>query len=143
MTVQEQFEKFLEERGIDETLAAFIPEYAEHKEQKARILPSFLSYSRRDALRHGCGLVVDLRTYMGFTGVRELAPERQAVCRGLDLYDWTTASGLRLPQNIPHSTWMCLQLGYSCVFFNDVTIMNASLSMLVKRSVMMQYKRRI
>ncbi|KAF7797345.1 hypothetical protein EIP86_008540 [Pleurotus ostreatoroseus] len=36
VTVQEQFEKFLEERGIDETLAAFIPEYAEHKEQKAQ-----------------------------------------------------------------------------------------------------------
>ena len=115
MTVQEQFEKFLEERGIDETLAAFIPEYAEHKEQKARILPSFLSYSRRDALRHGCGLVVELHTYMGFTGVRELAPERQAVRRGLDPCNSTIASGLRPPQNIPHPTWMCLQLCHSLV----------------------------
>lgn len=34
VTVQEEFEKFLQERGISDTLAAFIPEYAEYKEQK-------------------------------------------------------------------------------------------------------------
>jgi complement component 1 Q subcomponent-binding protein len=34
VTVQEEFEKFLRERGIDERLALFVPEYAEHKEQK-------------------------------------------------------------------------------------------------------------
>ncbi|KAF9009928.1 mitochondrial glycoprotein [Cyathus striatus] len=32
--VQEEFEKFLQERGINETVALFIPEYAEHKEQQ-------------------------------------------------------------------------------------------------------------
>jgi len=31
--VQEAFEKYFEERGIDESLAMFIPEFAEHKEQ--------------------------------------------------------------------------------------------------------------
>ncbi|PPQ80879.1 hypothetical protein CVT25_001888 [Psilocybe cyanescens] len=32
--VQDEFEKFLQERGINESLAAFIPEYAAHKEQQ-------------------------------------------------------------------------------------------------------------
>lgn len=32
--VQEEFEKYLNERGINESLALFIPEYAEYKEQK-------------------------------------------------------------------------------------------------------------
>ena len=36
VSVQEEFEKFLQERGINDALAAFIPEYAEHKEQKVR-----------------------------------------------------------------------------------------------------------
>jgi Mitochondrial glycoprotein len=30
--VQEEFEKFLQERGINESLALFIPEYVEYKE---------------------------------------------------------------------------------------------------------------
>jgi complement component 1 Q subcomponent-binding protein len=34
--VQEEFEKFLQERGINESLSLFIPEYAEYKEQKVR-----------------------------------------------------------------------------------------------------------
>ncbi|VDC01558.1 unnamed protein product [Peniophora sp. CBMAI 1063] len=34
VAVQDEFEKFLTERGINETLAYFIPEYAEWKEQK-------------------------------------------------------------------------------------------------------------
>jgi complement component 1 Q subcomponent-binding protein len=34
VSVQEEFEKFLLERGIAESLALFIPEYAEYKEQK-------------------------------------------------------------------------------------------------------------
>ncbi|KAI0078643.1 mitochondrial glycoprotein [Panus rudis PR-1116 ss-1] len=34
ITVQEEFEKFIQERGINENLAMFIPEYAEYKEQK-------------------------------------------------------------------------------------------------------------
>lgn len=34
--VQESFENFLNERGIDENLAAFLPEYAEWKEQQVR-----------------------------------------------------------------------------------------------------------
>ncbi|KAL1746017.1 mitochondrial glycoprotein [Schizophyllum fasciatum] len=32
--LQEEFEKFLQERGVNEALALFIPEYAEYKEQK-------------------------------------------------------------------------------------------------------------
>ena len=36
VTVQEEFEKFLQERGINETLAQFVPDYAEYKEQKVR-----------------------------------------------------------------------------------------------------------
>ncbi|KAH9054837.1 regulatory protein suaprga1 [Lactarius vividus] len=34
LNLQEEFEKFLQERGIDESLAFFVPEYAQHKEQK-------------------------------------------------------------------------------------------------------------
>ncbi|PBK89860.1 mitochondrial glyco protein [Armillaria gallica] len=34
IALQEEFERYLQERGIDESLAAFIPEYAEHKEQE-------------------------------------------------------------------------------------------------------------
>jgi len=34
VTVQDEFERFLEERGINDSLAAFIPDYAEYKEQK-------------------------------------------------------------------------------------------------------------
>ncbi|KAI0703758.1 regulatory protein suaprga1 [Cytidiella melzeri] len=34
VSVQEEFEKFLTERGINDSLAVFIPEYAEYKEQK-------------------------------------------------------------------------------------------------------------
>ncbi|KAA1474496.1 regulatory protein suaprga1 [Dentipellis sp. KUC8613] len=34
VTVQEEFEKFLQDRGINESLAFFVPEYAEFKEQK-------------------------------------------------------------------------------------------------------------
>ncbi|KIJ62193.1 hypothetical protein HYDPIDRAFT_158469 [Hydnomerulius pinastri MD-312] len=34
VAVQEEFEKFLQERGINENLAMFIPEYSEFKEQK-------------------------------------------------------------------------------------------------------------
>jgi complement component 1 Q subcomponent-binding protein len=36
VTVQEEFEKFLQERGINENLAMLIPEYSEYKEQKVR-----------------------------------------------------------------------------------------------------------
>ncbi|KAM6503220.1 Mitochondrial glycoprotein [Amanita muscaria] len=36
-TVQEEFEKYLQERGINESLALFIPEYAEYKEQQEYI----------------------------------------------------------------------------------------------------------
>jgi len=34
VSVQEEFEKYMGERGISESLAMFIPEYAEYKEQK-------------------------------------------------------------------------------------------------------------
>ncbi|SCV67530.1 BQ2448_5141 [Microbotryum intermedium] len=36
--VQNEFEAFLEERGIDSSLAVFVPELAEHKEQKEYVL---------------------------------------------------------------------------------------------------------
>ena len=36
VAVQEEFEKFMQERGFNENLAMFIPEYAEFKEQKVR-----------------------------------------------------------------------------------------------------------
>lgn len=36
--LQEEFEKFLQERGINDSLAFFVPEYAQHKEQKVRML---------------------------------------------------------------------------------------------------------
>lgn len=32
--VQDEFEKFLQERGVNESVAAFIPEYAAYKEQQ-------------------------------------------------------------------------------------------------------------
>lgn len=38
VTVQEEFEKWLNERGVNENLATFIPEYSEHKEQKVRVV---------------------------------------------------------------------------------------------------------
>jgi complement component 1 Q subcomponent-binding protein len=37
VAVQEEFEKWLNERGVNEGLATFIPEYSEHKEQKVRM----------------------------------------------------------------------------------------------------------
>ena len=36
VNVQEEFDEFLAERGIDQSLALFLPEYAEYKEQKVR-----------------------------------------------------------------------------------------------------------
>lgn len=38
VAVQEEFEKWLNERGVNESLATFIPEYSEHKEQKVRVV---------------------------------------------------------------------------------------------------------
>lgn len=36
VAVQEEFEKYLQERGVNEHVALFIPEYAELKEQTVR-----------------------------------------------------------------------------------------------------------
>ena len=36
VNVQEEFDEFLAERGVDQSLAMFLPEYAEYKEQKVR-----------------------------------------------------------------------------------------------------------
>jgi complement component 1 Q subcomponent-binding protein len=44
LSFQEEFEKFLQERGINESLAFFIPEYAQHKEQKVED-STILSYA--------------------------------------------------------------------------------------------------
>lgn len=37
-TVQEEFEAYLVERGVDESLALFIPDYAEWKEQQVMLI---------------------------------------------------------------------------------------------------------
>jgi complement component 1 Q subcomponent-binding protein len=37
LTFQEEFEKFLQERGINESLAFFVPEYSQYKEQKVHL----------------------------------------------------------------------------------------------------------
>ena len=42
VSVQEEFEKYLQERGVNESLAIFIPEYAEHKEQQVCTLSTRL-----------------------------------------------------------------------------------------------------
>ena len=38
LNFQEEFEKFLQERGVNESLAFFVPEYAQLKEQKVDTL---------------------------------------------------------------------------------------------------------
>jgi complement component 1 Q subcomponent-binding protein len=44
LNLQESFEAFIRERGVDEQLAAFVPEYAQWKEQRVRCyLPAALS----------------------------------------------------------------------------------------------------
>ena len=40
ISLQDEFDKFLQERGINQTLAYFVPEYAEYKEQKVSPLAS-------------------------------------------------------------------------------------------------------
>ena len=44
MSLQDEFDKFLQERGINQNLAYFVPEYAEFKEQKvsAAMLGSYI-----------------------------------------------------------------------------------------------------
>ncbi len=37
VSLQDEFDKFLQERGINQTLAYFVPEYAEYKEQKVSL----------------------------------------------------------------------------------------------------------
>ena len=37
VSLQDEFDKFLQERGINQSLAYFVPEYAEFKEQKVSI----------------------------------------------------------------------------------------------------------
>ncbi len=64
VTVQEEFEKFLQERGINDSLAMFIPEFAEYKEQKVGAIFT----RRKKKIQH------DPRP-----GIRWLAPERQVV----------------------------------------------------------------
>lgn len=59
--VQDEFERFLDERGINESLALFVPDYAEYKEQTVRSV-SFCSIDY-------------LLTWLGL-GIRPLARER-------------------------------------------------------------------
>jgi hypothetical protein len=52
--VQEELERFLQERGINESLALFVPEFAEYKEQKVCI-PGEAGLCRADcACRSTC-----------------------------------------------------------------------------------------
>ena len=46
LNLQEEFERYLQERGINESLAFFIPEYAQYKEQKARSVVIFQGFVR-------------------------------------------------------------------------------------------------
>jgi complement component 1 Q subcomponent-binding protein, mitochondrial len=41
MSLQNEVDAYLHERGIDDTLAVFIPAYAEYKDQRVRRLSSF------------------------------------------------------------------------------------------------------
>jgi complement component 1 Q subcomponent-binding protein, mitochondrial len=64
--VQEELEKFLAERGINESLALFVPEFAEYKEQKVSARPTDVRHS--------------LTVASCFTGVRAVVGEREEVC---------------------------------------------------------------
>lgn len=46
VNVQEEFDDFLAQRGVDQNLAMFLPEYAEYKEQKVRVVSS--TFGRAD-----------------------------------------------------------------------------------------------
>lgn len=80
MGVQDEFEKFLAERGINETLALFVPEYAEYKEQKVSI-PALLVHSPIDDYR------------LTHTGVCLLALECPQLCRCISPYTYEVATG--------------------------------------------------
>ena len=41
VSLQDEFDKFLQERGINQTLAYFVPEYSEYKEQKVCLRAGF------------------------------------------------------------------------------------------------------
>ena len=64
ISLQDEFDKFLQERGIHQTLAYFVPEYAEYKEQKVCF--------RVWLLQHRL-----LTTCPPTTGICQLAEERQ------------------------------------------------------------------
>jgi hypothetical protein len=68
VAVQEEFEKFLAERGIDESLALFIPEFAEFKEHKVR----------------SSIVVVNEMADVYVIGIHALAREHEEVHRPLD-----------------------------------------------------------
>jgi len=69
ISLQDEFEKFLQERGISENLAFFIPEYAQHKEQKVRKLQVIFFSTCADVLL--C------------LGIRQLAGQSQGLHRSL------------------------------------------------------------
>jgi len=43
VAVQEEFERYLQERGVNESVASFIPEYATYKEQQVPSVSSKLA----------------------------------------------------------------------------------------------------
>lgn len=71
VNVQEEFDEFLAERGIDQNLAMFLPEYAEYKEQKVRA--AFCTFVERAVQAN----------HAFDPGIRRLATERQEVHRGV------------------------------------------------------------
>ena len=70
--VQEEFIRYLQERGIDDDLAVFIPELIEHKEQK--VCRSLL----RQRYFSPCA-----------TGIRQVAWKGQRICRRVRTPAWS------------------------------------------------------
>lgn len=73
VSVQEEFEKYLQERGVDERVALFIPEYAEYKEQSVSLHISLFSFL------FCFGSVLSVRA-----GIRQVARERQIIYRAVN-----------------------------------------------------------
>ena len=84
LSLQEEFEKFLQERGINESLAFFVPEYAQYKEQKVRLL---LFYHLHALIADGARL-----------GICRLAEQNQELHRRL-----TNSILLLSPQKLHHA----------------------------------------
>jgi hypothetical protein len=104
INLQEGFEAFLSERGIDESLALLIPEYAEWKEQKAR-------YSPRNVIHES------VLTINAILGIFRLAQGSQGFRCCLDTYSFPFSclliftSSYHSKQNPPRS-WALIRVGF-------------------------------